>query len=104
VAILLSSWAPQVRHPCGSAPSFLAQGDLHIKLATVERESLNFGWVAAKMRGVQETFYDVNKAIFPDLEQLPSLPDTLFHAEMLNTATANDPPLRVLSLGASCSP
>jgi hypothetical protein len=56
------------------------------------------------MRGVQETFYDVNKAIFPDLEQLPSLPDTLFHAEMLNTATANDPPLRVLSLGASCSP
>jgi hypothetical protein len=73
----------------------------NIILLTVEREPLNFGSIAARVKGVEEAFHDINKAMFPDSAHLPSVPDTLFHAEMLSTAAANDTPLRVLSLGAS---
>lgn len=70
----------------------------------VERESLNFGSIAAKVLGTQEALNDINKVMFPTLEQLPSVPDSLFKADMLSTASANDRPLRVLSLGRSHSP
>jgi hypothetical protein len=65
----------------------------------VERESLSYGSIASRVKGIEGAFYDINKAVFPDLQRLPSVPDTLFRAEMLSTAAANERPLRVLSLG-----
>ncbi|EGY21649.1 phospholipase [Verticillium dahliae VdLs.17] len=75
------------------------RGYLVVELgAPIERESLNFGSIAAKVLGTQEALNDINKVMFPTLEQLPSVPDSLFKADMLSTASANDRPLRVLSL------
>lgn len=72
---------------------------LTLELVTVERESLSFGSIASRVKGIEGAFYDINKAVFPDLDRLPSVPDTLFRAEMMSTAAANERPLRVLSLG-----
>ncbi|KAF3358216.1 hypothetical protein VDGD_03089 [Verticillium dahliae] len=75
------------------------RGYLVVELgAPIERESLNFGSIAAKVLGTQEALNNINKVMFPTLEQLPSVPDSLFKADMLSTASANDRPLRVLSL------
>lgn len=69
----------------------------------MERESVNFGSIAAKVMTSQEAFNDINKAIFPELEDLPSVPRSVFKAEMMSTDIASDRPLRVLCLGISIS-
>ncbi|EKJ68584.1 hypothetical protein FPSE_11242 [Fusarium pseudograminearum CS3096] len=64
----------------------------------VERESVNFGSIAAKVITTQEAFNEINKAIFPELDNLPSVPGSVFKAEMMSTDIASDRPLRVLCL------
>lgn len=67
----------------------------------VERESVEFGSIAAKVKITQEAFNDINKAFFPELENLPYAPRSVFKAEMMSSDIANDKPLRVLCLGRS---
>ncbi|KAF5980102.1 calcium-independent phospholipase A2-gamma [Fusarium bulbicola] len=66
--------------------------------APVEREPLSFGTIAAKVLNTLEAFNDVNELSFPDLEEFPSVPATVFRADRMGTEAANERPLRVLSL------
>ncbi|CEI70806.1 hypothetical protein FVEN_g714 [Fusarium venenatum] len=85
------------RFPCWSLKT--NQGFLVVELGPeVERESVEFGSIAAKVKTTQEAFNDINRAIFPELESLPTVPRSVFKAEMMSTDIATDKPLRVLCL------
>ncbi|KAI7763831.1 hypothetical protein LZL87_014009 [Fusarium oxysporum] len=75
------------------------QGYLVVELGPpVEREPLSFGTIAAKVLYTQEAFNSLNEISFPDLEEFPSVPETVFRADRMGTEAANERPLRVLSL------
>ncbi|KAF5650755.1 phospholipase [Fusarium sp. NRRL 52700] len=75
------------------------QGYLVVELGPpVEREPLSFGTIADKVVYTLQAFNDVNELSFPDWEEFPSLPATVFRADRMGTEDANERPLRVLSL------
>ncbi|KAF4996354.1 hypothetical protein FDECE_12498 [Fusarium decemcellulare] len=75
------------------------RGYLVVELGSpVKREPLNFGPIAGKVVATQAALNDINEAICPNRDELPSVPPHFFKAEMTSTASANDRPLRVLSL------
>lgn len=54
--------------------------------------------VKTNLVNTQEALNQVNAALFPDLKDIAILPDSLYRAENLNSATEDKRPLRVLSL------
>ncbi|KAF9762686.1 hypothetical protein IL306_003352 [Fusarium sp. DS 682] len=75
------------------------QGYLVVELGPpMKREPLGFGTIAAKVLSAQDAFNSINEVMFPDVEQLPSVPEFVFKADRMGTKPANERPLRVLSL------
>lgn len=62
--------------------------------ASVESEPLSFGTIATKVLYTQEAFNNVNEVSFPDLEEFPSVPESIFKADRMGTEAAKQRPLR----------